>query len=993
MAVLGPEDISRDFLGWSGPALPAAADWLLREGGGAAGLGDLSGLLVVVPGGRAQRRLVELLAEQAAARGLAWVPPRVVTAGGLASHLMPAVQGGAEIADDSTAQLVRASVLHGAEAALLGALTPSPPGRGDWPGWWSLARGLGQLADGLGAAGLTPALAVERFGEVLSDDPCWAAAGELDRRYHAALGEHHLIDTHAARLAASGPYAGGIEFGGIESGESGAGPPHRVVLLAVPDLSPVHTRLLAAFAAEVRVLVFAPEQHAEGFDAWGVLRPSYWLVQPLPVEDDALQVAEDPQGQAAAVLGALERWSADAPLRPDAVTVGLGDEALGAGVLRSLGLASVPARASSGRPVTRSRPVLLLEALGALASAHRLDRFAALLRHPDLLSYLEHTLPTTSLPAGGWLGLLDRYAADHLPDGLTGQWLGADAQREPLAALYRAVGSLLPDDAVRGTRSLGEWAGPIGALLQRVYGHATLHRHAPADRPVVHGLAALGDQLERLGRQAPDAPYVPETTFAQAVDFVLHQLDAAPVPEPGGDPAVELVGLLELPLDDAGYVAVVGVNEGAVPQPIADHPMLPRHVRKALGLPGDEHRLARDQLLLTSVLASRPAGACVLISGRVGPDGGPLMPSRLVLRHDDAQMARRVARFFDTNTGSPAAPVRLTPGEDDRFLISPPVPGPQPLDRLSVTAFRDYLACPYRFYLKHLCRLRTLDDQAVELDGGAFGSIAHAALRTLGDAALRHETDAEVLYRHLSAALDHQMRLRYGVSPRPAVRLQAEQLRYRLQAVAQRQAQLVAEGWRVCHVEADRKTVEHTLVLDGEPFTLVGQIDRIDRHEDGRFRVIDYKISDTAKSPDQTHRRGHGRGQDRGQDPGPGQGAKRWIDLQLPLYRDLCTSLSVPTEGLALAYFNVPRALPEVGIAEAGWGEAELGEAVAVRDGVIRALRAQCYWPPSEDLPPFDDGLAGLCADHAADRAGLIRRSGAWVGVGAQDGLGGGRRG
>ena len=488
---------------------------------------------------------------------------------------------------------------------------------------------------------------------MLSDDPCWAAAGELDRRYHAALGEYDLIDTHAARLAASGPDAGGIESGGIESGESGVGPPHRVVLLAVPDLSPVHTRLLAAFAAEVRVLVFAPEQHAEGFDAWGVLRPSYWLAQPLPVEDDALQVAEDPQGQAAAVLGALERWSADAPLRPDAVTVGLGDEALGAGVLRSLGLASVPARASSGRPVTRSRPVLLLEALGALASAHRLDRFAALLRHPDpaVVSRAHAALdesPRRRL-AGAAGSLRGRPLARRADRAVAGRRRAARAARRAVPA----VGSLLPDDAVRGTRPLGEWAGPIGALLQRVYGHAALRRHAPADRPVVHGLAALGDQLERLGVRRPDAPYVPETTFAQAVDFVLHQLDAAPVPEPGGDRRSSWSACWSCRWTTRGYVAVVGVNEGAVPQPIADHPMLPRHVRKALGLPGDEHRLARDQLLLTSVLASRPAGACVLISGRVGPDGGPLMPSRLVLRHDDAQMARRSRVFLTRIPGRP----------------------------------------------------------------------------------------------------------------------------------------------------------------------------------------------------------------------------------------------------------------------------------------------------------------------------------------------------
>ena len=32
------------------------------------------------------------------------------------------------------------------------------------------------------------------------------------------------------------------------------------------------------------------------------------------------------------------------------------------------------------------------------------------------------------------------------------------------------------------------------------------------------------------------------------------------------------------------------------------------------------------------------------------------------------------------------------------------------IDRLPVTAFRDYLQCPYRFWLKHVERLRAVED-------------------------------------------------------------------------------------------------------------------------------------------------------------------------------------------------------------------------------------------------------------------------------------------
>ena len=63
-----------------------------------------------------------------------------------------------------------------------------------------------------------------------------------------------------------------------------------------------------------------------------------------------------------------------------------------------------------------------------------------------------------------------------------------------------------------------------------------------------------------------------------------------------------------------------------------------------------------------------------------------------------------------------------------------------------------------------------------------------------------------------------------------------------------------------------------TVIVDDEPFTITGRIDRVDRHADGRYRVIDYKTADTPVSPETSHRRGK---------------QKQWIDLQLPLYHQL----------------------------------------------------------------------------------------------------------
>ena len=81
--------INRVFLNWTRPALPAAVDWLI-ERFSAAGQLDLGGVVLALPGGRAGRRLLEILVAEAERRQLLLCPPRMVTAGKLPELLYPA---------------------------------------------------------------------------------------------------------------------------------------------------------------------------------------------------------------------------------------------------------------------------------------------------------------------------------------------------------------------------------------------------------------------------------------------------------------------------------------------------------------------------------------------------------------------------------------------------------------------------------------------------------------------------------------------------------------------------------------------------------------------------------------------------------------------------------------------------------------------------------------------------------------------------------------
>lgn len=919
------------FLGCDGPALPAAAGWLMDELAEASA--DLGPVLVVVPGSRAQRRLTELLAERSEGRAL--VPPTIVTIGGLADRLMPSDTG--RVAGGLESMLAWAHVLREADRALLSAVVPQAPGRDDWPAWWALAEQVVQASNELGAQLLSLRDVPDHVAHHGGAER-WQALAELNTQYEALLAERGRVDLHAARRAA------------IEAGACGFDGP--IVLLATADLQPVHERMLAEVSCPVHALVFTNPADAEGFDAFGGLVESYWIDRPPQIDDASLTFADRPADQALCVLDAIGAWTNEQATTADDITVGLGDASMGEAVARTLDLAGVPVRLAAGRPIAGSRPVLLLRALGEFATGLRFDKLAALLRHPDAEAHLTHVAGESARP---WLTLLDQYATDHLAARPTGGWLGDPEQVRAMDAVYQAALSLLPDP-VDALRPLGDWADAIGGALEAVYGTRKLNRHDPVDRPVVAGLEAIGSVLDQI--EAIDAATAAHCTFAQAVALVAARLAGQSIPEPGGEPAVELVGFLELLLDDAPRLAITGMNEHHVPEPPRTSTLLPEGVRRELGLPGDTHRLARDGYALSAMINSRQRGGTRLIAGRRSLDGDPLLPSRLLLREDEGAMVRRVSDFVDEQgeTAHPP-PMLLTPGKHDRFLIPRPVLPDKPITSLRVTAFRDYLQCPYRFYLKHVLGLRPLDDRAVELDPGAFGTLAHEALCVLADDSMRTVDDPEAIAERLSMKLDHVFHKAYGRSPAVAARVQAEQVRYRLQSLASVHARMIAEGWRIVHKE---KSLPTTIEVDGEPFTITGKVDRIDRHEDGRWRLIDYKTSDTGKSPNQTHL-------------ATVDGQPTWVDLQLPLYLDLSEGLrgGVPAE---LGYINLPKKVADTAYREALWSPDELQSARAQRDFVIRQVRAGVFWPPKEP-PQFDDALQGVCADAAPNRAELIRAS------------------
>ncbi|HEX5498580.1 MAG TPA: PD-(D/E)XK nuclease family protein, partial [Thermomicrobiales bacterium] len=349
----------------------------------------------------------------------------------------------------------------------------------------------------------------------------------------------------------------------------------------------------------------------------------------------------------------------------------------------------------------------------------------------------------------------------------------------------------------------------------------------------------------------------------------MRQVEREPIPPLPDHAAIELLGWLELPLDDAPALIVTGFNDGLTPSHVNADLFLPGALRRRLKLNDNDRRYARDAYALSALSASRER--LTLIAGRRTAESDPLSPSRLLFACDRPAIAERTLAFFGGAKVAAGAelPRSLTAGRPQSAFA---VPRPQPLEKpatsMRVTEFRDYLACPYRYYLGHVLGLNRLDDEAEELGPQAFGSLAHAALQAFGqDGDANRSTDADAIRRRLDAALDEAVAALYGKLRLPAVDVQIEQLRLRLAAFADWQARWAAQGWRILRAEAVIEDGRAPLIVDGEPMFLRARIDRIDVNEiTGRSVIFDYKTSDRGKPPDETHR-----------------AKDQWIDLQLPL--------------------------------------------------------------------------------------------------------------
>lgn len=955
----------RIFVGREEPLLGSAARLLTREGmrrGREVAAGDskmlprvdLRGVVVALPGGRAGRRLLELLLEEAESEQLSLLPPEITTLGALPERFY---QPERPAPDGLFEEMVWAEAIRGLEPKDLDRLLfPGDAVPGDAPSASSGAPGMDRdqyldlpatlavLQREVGAGGWSFHQVAERFadGEGFDDGERWRILSRVQDRFRRILEEHGFRDRESSRQR-------------VLAGEE-AELDRALWLVGGVDLPPVLRRFLreARRAEPHRIIIPGLETEEAGFDELGAVRPGWWREAALQVPPEAVRFVLGPREQAEATVDFLQ--DLDGAFGSEEISVGVPDPGIVPYLEERFQEAGAPVRYAGGRPAGSTSLVQLIRGLAGYLEERDYEAFASLLRHPAMERALLVRVERTAHRTGSFLALADRYHAHHLPAHLEEKRIpsGGERERDRLAPGIRALREVLDElleplagDPVKWP--LSEWAHPVEEVLAEVYGDLALDRASPIDREVIETAKALQGVLAEMVRlpRALDPP-VPAV---MALRTILSRLQGVRIPRPQGDGAIELLGWLELALDDAPVMVVTGANEPFLPEAVNADAFLPHDLRSRLGLLDNRGRWARDALHLRMVLEGRPHVR--LLSGRADGEGNPLRPSRFLLMGSPREVATRLRAALNGGgqPGAPSGPDEGHPSTGDGFGL-PPEPvlsAREPLGRLRVTDFRKLLEDPYLFALERVLKLDTVDDQAREMDGGLFGTVAHAVLEEWGRGETHHSRDARVLREALHAILDRQVSDRFGDRPLPAVRLQVEQLRLRLSAVAEAQAKHAAAGWELRMVEASAGREGVAFEVDGEEFRLLGRIDRVDYNPaTGEWMVLDYKTGESVQKPDAAHRKGR-------------EGSKEWKDLQLPLYRHLVgPALAAMGSGaggapdaaeagegakaaqaprILMGYFAIPRDSDKVEPLVADWSPEELAEADEAAREVIRELR------------------------------------------------------
>ena len=341
-------------------------------------------------------------------------------------------------------------------------------------------------------------------------------------------------------------------------------------------------------------------------------------------------------------------------------------------------------------------------------------------------------------------------------------------------------------------------------------------------------LASAFDDLLAEQRQSglpvtlPDYPEVFQTAFADR---------AVRRPERPGA-TLHIYGPLESRLMQADRVIAGGLIEGVWPPTPRTDPWLSRPMRHELGLDLPERRIG----LSAHDFAQLVGAEDVILSHSAKAGGAPAVASRFLHRLEAVagevrwEAAKQAGEQYVHFAQALDAPDEVKP-------VGQPEPKPplatRPL-RLSVTAIEDWLRDPYTIYAKHILKLEALDPVDMPLSAADRGSAIHDAL---GDFTRNFARDLPA--DPIRVLREIGQKYFAPLMERPEARALWWPRFQRI--IGWFSEWETARRGDIAAIDAEIRGEIPIHLDNGRTFHLSARADRIERHADGRFVILDYK--------------------------------------------------------------------------------------------------------------------------------------------------------
>ncbi len=393
------------------------------------------------------------------------------------------------------------------------------------------------------------------------------------------------------------------------------------------------------------------------------------------------------------------------------------------------------------------------------------------------------------------------------------------------------------------------------ALLDRVEAASTLLRNKPA--PLAGWLTRLLKALDVLSALKPLrrdsagkallelletrrdelATSTALFSFAAWRDWLNRELEASTFRDGSISSPIVLTPLNAVCLRRFEAALLIGGDARQL-SPTSNSEFFNPSVRRELGLrtrEDNERELRRELELLLATVPRITVTWQALKDGEanlLAPELALLSTLHQLAWNDDLHRAPLTARdeALPDVVSAPQATVMAAP-------VAPLALIPQ---RISVSGYVSLVACPYRFFARHVLGLGEMDEVSEEMEKSDYGALVHRVLERFHQ---RHPVLLELSEEQALSALQDDVAEVFAAAVEDNFLATGWRLRWekRLAAYLDWQREQEAAGWR--WAQAETRVKRELSLADGKCVELYGRIDRIDQPQEnaGGASLFDYK--------------------------------------------------------------------------------------------------------------------------------------------------------